>query len=155
LTGLPNRRYFDEACALLARRRRADDTVGILMVDLDRFKGLNDRHGHQIGDEVLREVARAIVSAVREDDIPARYGGEEFAVLLRNPTDGMAVEVGERVREAVGRLDLSEWGVSGVSVSVGAAIAVDPDEPIASTIEAADKALYRAKKRGRDQVVAA
>jgi diguanylate cyclase (GGDEF)-like protein len=155
LTGLPNRRYFDEACALLARRRRADDTVGILMVDIDRFKGLNDRHGHQIGDEVLREVARAIVSAVREDDIPARYGGEEFAVLLRNPTDGMAVEVGERVREAVGRLDLSEWGVSGVSVSVGAAIAVDPDEPIASTIEAADKALYRAKKRGRDQVVAA
>jgi diguanylate cyclase (GGDEF)-like protein len=155
LTGLPNRRYFDEVCALLARRRRSDDTVGVLMIDIDRFKGLNDRHGHSIGDEVLRAVAGAIVSAVREDDIPARYGGEEFAVLLKNPTSGMAVEVGERVRDAVGRLDLSAWGVPGVSVSVGAAIADDPDEPIATTIDAADQALYRAKKRGRDQVVAA
>jgi diguanylate cyclase (GGDEF)-like protein len=155
LTGLPNRRYFDEVCALLAKRRRADDTVGVLMIDIDRFKGLNDRHGHPVGDEVLRAVAGAIVSAVREDDIPARYGGEEFAVLLKNPTPGMAVEVGERVREAVGRLDLSAWGVAGVSVSVGAAVADDPDEPIATTIEAADQALYRAKKRGRDQVVAA
>ena len=155
LTGLPNRRYFDEVCALLARRRRADDAVGILMIDIDKFKTLNDRHGHQVGDEVLREVARAIVSAVREDDVPARYGGEEFAVLLKNPSPGVAVEVGERVREAVGRLDLSVWGVSSVSVSVGAAVAEDPDEPIAATIESADQALYRAKKRGRDQVVAA
>ncbi len=155
LTHLPNRRYFDEVCALLAKRRRANDTVGVLMIDIDRFKGLNDRHGHPVGDEVLRAVAGAIVSAVREDDIPARYGGEEFAVLLKNPTPGMALEVGERVREAVGRLDLSAWGVAGVSVSVGAAVADDPDEPIATTIEAADQALYRAKKRGRDQVVAA
>ena len=155
LTGLPNRRYFDEVCALLARRRRVDDTVGVLMIDIDRFKGLNDRHGHQVGDEVLREVARAIVSAVREDDVPARYGGEAFAVLLKYPTPGLAIEVGERVREAVGRLDLSGIGVGAVSVSVGAAIAEDPDEPIETTIEAADQALYRAKKRGRDQVVAA
>jgi len=155
LTGLPNRRYFDEVCALHARRRRADDSVGILMIDIDRFKALNDRHGHPVGDEVLRAVAGAIVAAVREDDVPARYGGEEFAVLLRNPTATVAVEVGERVREAVGSLDLSEWGVPGVSVSVGAAIADDPDEPITAMIEAADHALYRAKRRGRDQVVAA
>jgi diguanylate cyclase (GGDEF)-like protein len=155
LTGLPNRRYFDEVCALLARRRRADDTIGVLMIDIDRFKVLNDRYGHQAGDEVLREVARAIVSAVREDDVPARYGGEEFAVLLKNPTPGMAVEVGERVREAVARLDLSSWRIPSISVSVGAAVAEDPDEPIADVIEAADQALVRAKKRGRDQVVAA
>jgi diguanylate cyclase (GGDEF)-like protein len=155
LTGLPNRRYFDEVCALLARRRRADDTIGVLMIDIDRFKVLNDRYGHQAGDEVLREVARAIVSAVREDDVPARYGGEEFAVLLKNPTPGMAVEVGERVREAVARLDLSSWRIPSISVSVGAAVAEDPDEPIADVIEAADQALFRAKKRGRDQVVAA
>ena len=86
LTGLPNRRYFDEFCALLARRRRAEDGVGVLMVDIDKFKVLNDTHGHHVGDEVLRAVAAAIVGAVREDDVPARYGGEEFAVLLRNPT---------------------------------------------------------------------
>ena len=155
LTGLPNRRYFDEFCALLARRRRAEDSVGVLMVDIDKFKVLNDTHGHQVGDEVLRAVAAAIVGAVREDDVPARYGGEEFAVLLRNPTLDIAVEVGERVRAAVGDLDLDRFGVARVSVSVGAAVADDPDEPISATIAQADKALYDAKRRGRDRVVAA
>ncbi|HET7702346.1 MAG TPA: GGDEF domain-containing protein [Candidatus Limnocylindrales bacterium] len=155
LTGLPNRRYFDEFCALLARRRRAEDSVGVLMVDIDKFKALNDRHGHPVGDEVLRAVAGAIVGAVREDDVPARYGGEEFAVLLRNPTPAVAVEVGERVRAAVGALDLTRHGVPGVSVSVGAAVATDPDEPITRTIEQADRALYEAKRAGRDRVVAA
>jgi diguanylate cyclase (GGDEF)-like protein len=156
LTGLPNRRYFDEFCALLARRRRAEDAVGVLMVDIDKFKGLNDRHGHQVGDEVLRAVAGAIVGAVREDDVPARYGGEEFAVLLRNPTRDVAVEVGERVRAAVGALDLGRWGVAGsVSVSVGVAVASDSDAEIESVIEQADRALYDAKRRGRDRVVAA
>jgi len=155
LTGLPNRRYFDEFCALLARRRRAEDAVGVLMVDIDRFKDLNDRHGHQVGDEVLRAVAGAIVGAVREDDVPARYGGEEFAVLLRNPSRAVAVEVGERVREAVGALDLSRWGVPSASVSVGAAVGDDPDAPIETVIRLADEALYEAKRGGRDRVVAA
>ncbi|TMF34341.1 MAG: GGDEF domain-containing protein [Chloroflexi bacterium] len=155
LTGLPNRRYFDEFCALLARRRRAEDTVGVLMIDIDRFKGLNDAHGHVVGDDVLRAVAAAIAAAVREDDVPARYGGEEFAVLLRNPTLAVAVDVGERVRSAVGRLDLHRFGVGPVSVSVGAAVADGPDEPIVAVVEHADRALYLAKRRGRDQVVAA
>jgi len=155
LTGLPNRRYFDEFCALLARRRRADDAVGILMVDIDRFKLLNDTYGHAIGDEVLRAVAGALAAAVREDDVPARYGGEEFAVLLRNPSVDVAIEVGERVREAVAALDLSQHGVPGASVSVGVAVAERPDEPIAEVIAIADRALYEAKRRGRDRVVAA
>jgi len=155
LTGLPNRRYFDEFCALLARRRRAEDAIGILMVDIDRFKSLNDNHGHAVGDEVLRAVAGAIASAVREDDVPARFGGEEFAVLLRNPSREEAVEVGERVREAVGRLDLSRFGVAAASVSVGVAVAAVPDQPIDDLVELADRALYDAKRRGRDRVVAA
>ena len=155
LTGLPNRRYFDEFCALLSRRRRAEDSVGVLMVDIDKFKVLNDTHGHQVGDEVLRAVAGAIVGAVREDDVPARYGGEEFAVLLRNPTIAVAVEVGERVRQAVAGLDLGRFGVPSVRVSVGAAVAENPDEPITTTIDQADRALYDAKRRGRDRVVAA
>jgi diguanylate cyclase (GGDEF)-like protein len=154
LTGLPNRRYFDEFCALLARRRRAEDSVGVLMIDIDRFKRLNDAHGHQVGDEVLRAVAAAIAGAVREDDVPARYGGEEFAVLLRNPTLEVAVDVGERVRESVGALDLRRFGVAVVSVSVGAAVAEDAEEPIAHVVEQADRALFLAKRRGRDQVVA-
>jgi diguanylate cyclase (GGDEF)-like protein len=155
LTGLPNRRYFDEFCALLARRRRSKDAIGILMVDIDRFKRLNDAHGHAIGDEVLRAVAGAIAGAVREDDVPARFGGEEFAVLLRNPHLEEAVEVGERVRHAVASLELSRFGVASVSVSVGVAVATAHDQPIVEIIEQADDALYEAKRRGRDRVVAA
>jgi diguanylate cyclase (GGDEF)-like protein len=134
LTGLPNRRYFDEIVTLLAGRRRAGDAVGILMVDIDRFKSLNDAHGHATGDEVLRAVAGAIVAGVREDDVPARFGGEEFVVLLRNPDPDVAVDVGERIRAAVRDLDLRSYGVPGVSVSVGVAVAQGPDEPIESLI---------------------
>jgi diguanylate cyclase (GGDEF)-like protein len=155
LTGLPNRRYFDEFCALLARRRRAEDAVGVLMIDVDRFKSINDARGHVVGAQVLRAVAEAIASAVREDDVPARYGGEEFAVLLRNPAPGVALEVGERVRAAVGRIDLSRFQIRRVSVSVGVAVASFPNQPIADLIEQADKALYSAKHRGRNRVVAA
>lgn len=155
LTGLPNRRYFDEVVSLQARRRRAGDAIGILMVDIDHFKTLNDTHGHATGDDVLRAVAGAIVAAVREDDVPARFGGEEFVVLLRNPDRGVALDVGERVRTAVRGLDLRRHGVRGVSVSVGVAVALEPDEPVESIIATADRALYRAKRAGRDRVVAA
>ncbi|HEY4190125.1 MAG TPA: GGDEF domain-containing protein [Candidatus Limnocylindrales bacterium] len=155
LTGLPNRRYFDEYLGLLAKRRRAEDRVGVLMIDIDRFKKLNDTFGHAVGDHVLREVARAIGQAVREDDVPARFGGEEFAVLLRNPSPEIAVEVGERVRRAVSSLDLRRLGVPGVSVSVGVAVAMTPDVSLDVVIDEADRALYRAKRAGRDRVVAA
>lgn len=155
LTGIPNRRYFDEYVGLLARRRRAEDAVGVLMVDIDRFKVLNDTHGHGTGDEVLRAVAGAIVSAVREDDVPARFGGEEFVVLLRNPGPEVALEVGERVRSAVRALDLRRYGVGSVSVSVGVAVADGPDDAIEDLIASADRALYRAKRAGRDRVIAA
>jgi diguanylate cyclase (GGDEF)-like protein len=155
LTGLPNRRYFDEFVGLLAQRRRAGDAVGILMIDIDRFKALNDKHGHPTGDAVLRGVAAAIVSAVREDDVPARFGGEEFVVLLRNPAPGVAVEVGERIRSAVRALDLSELGVPPVSVSVGVAVASGPEDTVEDLLATADQNLYSAKRAGRDRVVAA
>jgi diguanylate cyclase (GGDEF)-like protein len=155
LTGLPNRRYFDEFCGLLARRRRADDALGVLMIDIDRFKRLNDTHGHGIGDQVLRAVAAAIAGAVREDDVPARFGGEEFAVLLRNPEMGIAMAIGERVRFAVAGLDLHAIGVGEVSVSIGVALSEAADQPIDTVIEQADRALYAAKRAGRNRVVAA
>ena len=125
------------------------------MIDIDKFKVLNDTHGHATGDEVLRAVGGAIVAAVREDDVPARYGGEEFVVLLRNPSPEVALEVGERVRSSVAALDLARLGVEGVSVSVGVAVAHQADQPIADLIAQADRALYRAKRAGRDRVVAA
>jgi diguanylate cyclase (GGDEF)-like protein len=155
LTGLPNRRYFDESCSLMSQRRRAGDAVAVLMIDIDRFKALNDTYGHPIGDEVLKAVATAVGRSVRDQDVPARVGGEEFAVLLRNPGPNVAFEVGERVRDEVERLDLRALGVSSVSVSVGVAQADDPDEPISTIVERADRALLRAKRAGRNRVVAA
>jgi len=155
LTGLPNRRYFDEYVALLARRRRADDRVGVLMIDVDRFKKLNDTYGHAVGDHVLRAIATAIGRTVREDDVPARFGGEEFVVLLRNPTPEVALDVAERIRRAVVALDLRGLGVPSVSVSVGVAVASPPHVAIDALIAEADRALYRAKRAGRDRVVAA
>jgi diguanylate cyclase (GGDEF)-like protein len=154
LTGLPNRRYFEEFCGLLARRRRADDAIGVLMIDIDRFKGLNDTHGHALGDRVLRVVADAIANAVRDDDVPARYGGEEFAVLLRHPTPRVALEIGERVRRAVASSDLGPLGVDGVTVSVGIAVSDAPDQPIDELLARADRALYAAKSAGRNRVIA-
>jgi diguanylate cyclase (GGDEF)-like protein len=155
LTGLPNRRYFDEYLGLLAKRRRAEDRVGVLMIDIDRFKKLNDTFGHAVGDHVLREVGQAIAGAVREGDVPARFGGEEFAVLLKNPGPQVAVDVGERVRKAVSSLDLRNLGVPGVSVSVGVSVASSPEQLLEDVIDEADQALYRAKRGGRDRVVAA
>jgi diguanylate cyclase (GGDEF)-like protein len=154
LTGLPNRRYFDEFAALVSGGRRAGDGVAVLMIDIDKFKGLNDTYGHPAGDQVLRSVAEAITSAVRDQDVPARIGGEEFAVLLRNPGPMDAVEVGERVRQAVRALDLGRLGIPGVSVSVGVANATDPEEAIAALLDRADQALLRAKRAGRDRVIA-
>lgn len=155
LTGLPNRRYFDEFCGLLARRRRSGDAVAALMIDIDHFKRLNETYGHPVGDVVLKRVAGAIAATVREEDVPARVGGEEFAVLLRNPGPDVAAEVGERVRRAVRSLKLGDVGVGAVSVSVGVANTVGADEPIPELVERADQALRRAKRAGRDRVIAA
>jgi diguanylate cyclase (GGDEF)-like protein len=154
LTGLPNRRYFEEFSSLLTGRRRAGDALAVLMIDIDKFKGLNDTYGHPVGDVVLRHVADAITTAVRDQDVPARIGGEEFAVLLRNPGPTVALEVGERVRQAVRDLDLRSIGVPAVSVSVGVANATTPEEPIHALVDRADRALLRAKRAGRDRVIA-
>jgi diguanylate cyclase (GGDEF)-like protein len=156
LTQLPNRRYFDEYCTLIASRRRTSDRVAILSVDVDHFKRLNDTYGHQVGDVVLRSIGNAIQASVREDDVPARYGGEEFVVLLRNPAPGVALEIGERIRQNVREMDLVEAGVTDrVTVSVGVASGQQAGETIDEIVERADRALYTAKRTGRDRVVEA
>ena len=156
LTRLPNRRYFEEALAIESPRRRANDSIGILMIDIDHFKLINDRFGHATGDQVLRGVASAITGAVRDEDTPARFGGEEFAVLLRRADEEQAVEVGERIRRAVVRLHPASLGITEpVTVSVGVAVAGPDGPPVSRLVELADAALYRAKRQGRDRVVAA
>ena len=157
LTGLPNRRYFEEYVELLGRGRRAADAIGILMVDVDHFKALNDRHGHATGDVVLRAIGRTIATTVRNLDVPVRFGGEEFVVLLRDPSPEVALEVGERIREAVERIDLRDIGVGAgaVTVSVGASVSGTGGEDVAKLVERADHAMYRAKRYGRNRVEAA
>ncbi len=153
LTGLPNRRYFDEIISIVRPRRRAGDTLGILMIDIDRFKNLNDRYGHATGDTVLRAVAAAIYTTVRSEDTPARYGGEEFSVILHRASAAQAVEVAERVRAAVQAMPSERMGIERpVTVSVGVAVAVEEDVDVAALIEGADRALYLAKRRGRNRV---
>ncbi len=155
LTGLPNRRSLDEYLALLAQRRRTDDRIGILMIDIDKFKDLNDTFGHAVGDHVLREVAQAIAGSVRDGDVPARFGGEEFAVVLRNPGEVVAHGVAERVRQRVAELDFRRFGVGVITVSVGVAVAAPGETDPARVVDQADHALLAAKRAGRNRVAVA
>jgi diguanylate cyclase (GGDEF)-like protein len=156
LTGLPNRRYLEEFLATIGPRRRSVDRLGILMIDLDHFKRLNDRYGHVTGDAVLQAVAHGIFDAVRADDLPARYGGEEFAVVLRRANSDQAADVAERIRSQIAAIDGRGLGVNEtITVSIGVAVADERDEPAAELLLEADKALYRAKREGRNRVVLA
>ncbi len=154
LTGLPNRRAFlrrleDE----VARVQRYGFPLSLALIDLDKFKAINDRHGHPAGDEVLRVYANNILSIFRHHDLVARYGGEEFAVLLPN-TDAEGAEralakVRNRARESIWQCDSDTQPVP--TFSAGLAL-YKPGETSGSLIERADKALYRAKHLGRDRV---
>lgn len=156
LTGLPNRRYLEELMSVVGPGRRADESVGALMVDIDHFKRLNDRYGHATGDRVLQAVGERIHGAVRAEDTPARYGGEEFAVLLRRANAEQAIEVAERVRQAIAAIPVAELGAQdGITVSVGVAVTGSEDVDVTTLLRQADAALYRAKRSGRDRVVLA
>ena len=160
LTGVANRRYMDRALerAAKARRngRRETQSYALLMVDIDHFKGLNDRYGHVAGDTCLRIVARAMQHALaRPGDVLARYGGEEFIVLLHDADLRGAQIVAERIRAAVQSLAIEHAGspIGVLTVSIGVASApIDDGLPPANLVDAADKALYKAKVSGRNRV---
>lgn len=156
LTGLANRRFFDASLERIWASQVAEGTsLSLLMIDVDCFKSYNDHYGHQAGDDCLRRVAAAIRSALhRNGDIAARYGGEEFAVILE--AHARAAIIGERVRSHVEALAMphafSDAGpVVTVSVGVASLVPGDDDSPM-ELIEAADEALYQAKRRGRNQM---
>jgi diguanylate cyclase (GGDEF)-like protein len=156
LTKLFNRRYFARALALEVRRsHRYSLRLAVLMLDLDEFKRLNDRHGHLFGDLVLQRVGEVIRRAVRDADTPCRYGGEEFCVLLPETDRLGAYAVAERVRDRV-RGSFEQRVVRGVQVDVRlsggiAAYPVD-GESGASLLARADQALYLAKHQGKDRI---
>ena len=134
--------------------RRNNETFGILMIDLDRFKTVNDTHGHEVGDRVLCEVAELMRNSLREGDTVARLGGEEFLVVLRNIGPQATVDVAEALRRRIeDEVQVADgWNCT---VSVGALHVSDAISDSDSLIAAADCALYRAKEHGRNMVVVA
>lgn len=158
LTGLCTRRVFDQALAEVTAPPRSGP-LSLLMIDLDHFKRVNDTHGHQVGDEVLREVARAVMGAVRADiDVAARYGGEEFAVIAVGVDAEGAEALAERIRRRVARARvLTGKCVVSVTVSIGVATpgtSGDEADGAAALVARADRRLYEAKRGGRNQVAA-
>lgn len=155
LTGLHNRRYFNEALAQFMREfGRIGRPIGLLVLDLDHFKSINDTYGHDIGDEVLRAVSRCIADYCRHHDIVARLGGEEFAVVVPNMNETDLRGFADRLRQAVERLSLDVGNVRlRITMSVGIAVARREEEP-ASLCKRADVNLYAAKEAGRNRICA-
>ncbi len=151
LTGLANRRAFDVAFARqFAAWRRSGQPFGVILLDLDHFKQINDRFGHPVGDEALIRVGEILRRTVRETDLPARIGGEEFAVLCPQADLDAGTQVAERIREEVARITIGSNDESvPVSVSCGLACVAANEQPEA-LIRRADEALYAAKRNGRN-----
>lgn len=155
MTGLTNHRTFKERGAeALARAKRSGRPLSLIITDIDHFKGVNDTHGHAVGDAVIRGVANLLASSARDVDIVARYGGEEFAILLEECDGESAALIAERVREAIKEISFDgAEGPFGVTLSLG--VCENGAGSLSELIDEADKALYRAKRGGRDQVVLA
>ena len=157
LTGLPNRRTFDAAgSALVLEAKTTGRSVALLMIDLDRFKQVNDRWGHDVGDSVLRKAAGVVASEVRGGGLAARYGGEEIAILLPDVAEDEALRISERIRLAV-KQNVYHMHPDLLSVTVSIGVASRQGECLEFTklFSAADRALYAAKAGGRNQCVLA
>jgi diguanylate cyclase (GGDEF)-like protein len=153
LTALPNFRAFRERIdAELERADRYPERIGILVMDLDRFKKYNDTYGHAAGNDALQRVAHAIRQAVRSVDFPARYGGEEFAVILPQVDELALGAIAERIRAGVEAAPAPPDGAK-VTVSIGAALYPDDARDREALFQLADARLYEAKAAGRNRVI--
>ena len=158
LTGLYNRRYLEEMLEREIRRAvRAEQSLGILMLDLDHFKSFNDTYGHEAGDAVLRETAAFVTKSIRVEDIVCRFGGEEFVVILPTADLEAAKMRAERIRSKLKDLTVLYQGqsVGRITASIGVSALPAHGTSPKELFEAADAALYRAKREGRDRVVTA
>lgn len=155
LTGLYNYRYFHERLSeALARSDRFPENVSLILVDVDKFKQLNDTHGHQAGDMILKSLAQAISGELRRIDILARYGGDEFAIILPHTNEKGAKKVAEKIRQKVENISLKFKGQEiRVTITVGISTYTENSSTKDSLIEKADRALYEAKRLGRNRVV--
>jgi diguanylate cyclase (GGDEF)-like protein len=157
LTGLKTRGYFEQQLELeIKRSERKKQRFALLMIDIDRFKMLNDRHGHRVGDQILRDVASILIKDMREVDTVARYGGDEFVIILPETSGSGALFVAQRLRKAVEQAKFfagSPNQVELLSLSIGIAVFDTDAQFRRDLIEFADAALYAAKSQGRNQVV--
>lgn len=157
LTGVLNRRRFIElAEGALRRAKHADAPSSLLLLDVDDFKQVNDRGGHDAGDMVLQSVARSVTDALRPNDILARWGGEEFVALLSETSQGEAVRVAFRLRDAVQVARLPRPGIgheNPVTVSIGVACSDNSARSLDELVSLADLAMYAAKRQGKNTVV--
>ncbi|SEH10324.1 diguanylate cyclase (GGDEF) domain-containing protein/HDIG domain-containing protein [Thermoleophilum album] len=153
LTGLATRRALAEVFDVeLERARRSERPLAVLVIDVDRFKRINDRFGHRAGDEVLSEIAQVIERSKRAFDLAARHGGEEFALLAPDCDEHGAYQLAERLREAVER-HFARHQYGPVAVSIGASVHPVHGETLEALLAAADQAMYAAKRLGRNRVV--
>lgn len=154
LTHIPNHRHFQDTLdAKLEKAEKTREPFTLLLMDIDHFKKFNDTYGHPLGDEVLRNVARAIGSSIRKPDFAARYGGEEFTVLLDGIGRHETLQAAERVREAVQSLRIPHEGKElSVTVSIGSATFPDDGQIKKDLIDRADQAMYQSKQTGRNRV---
>jgi diguanylate cyclase (GGDEF)-like protein len=155
LTGLHNRRSAYEALEqMVARSRRSGAPLGVLILDLDLFKQVNDRYGHETGDMALAEVAHLLARSCRLGDVVARVGGEEFLILLPDTHDRGTLVVAEKIRSLVAAMVVPADKVR-MTVSIGAATLERDDLSTGILLQRADTALYQAKEAGRNRVVMA
>jgi diguanylate cyclase (GGDEF)-like protein len=155
LTGLFNRRHFLTLATFEFSKARTEETgLGMIMIDIDHFKAVNDQHGHPIGDQVLIQVAATLNSHIRQQDLCCRYGGEEFLFLLPGSTPEGSLVIADRLRLAVETLRVMVGSLAvQVTVSVGVACMQSADLTLENLIEQADKALFKAKSNGRNSTV--
>jgi diguanylate cyclase (GGDEF)-like protein len=158
VTGLFNRRYMEEMLEReLQRATRAKCPVGIIMLDVDHFKKINDTFGHEAGDIVLREIGECLLTQIREEDIACRFGGEEFTLIMPTASPAVTQQRAEQLREKMKRLTVQFHGqtLGPITVSQGVAAFPGHGASIQTLLRTADTALYRAKLEGRDRVVVA
>jgi two-component system, cell cycle response regulator len=152
LTGVGNRRFFmDRLRQEMERCERSHRPFSLLMIDLDHFKNVNDTHGHQTGDTILRQCAEMLLRNTRRTDVVARYGGEEFCVILPETAEGQALMVAEKLRWVVE--DESKRAQVPITISVGMTI-WQKNDTLDDVMRRSDKAMYSAKELGRNKVVA-
>jgi len=150
-TGLYNYAFFKNIASIEIEKAKRGKPLSLILADIDFFKKLNDKYGHVVGDIILEKVAGVLAKHVRKSDIVTRYGGEEFLVLLPNTTLARAVKVAERLRKKI----KSYGGLKKYAITMSFGVAeFKKRDTLTRLIKRADKALYKAKKRGRDCVVA-